>query len=777
MSDFLANVDEIVISADTNPARFERFCVNVLTAVEGGSPVVATSVVWDLGRDGRGIGPANHLFVCTSLRDDVDVKAIEDIERLVQTTRNIRTLYFCSSQSLTEHRCEKIAAGLCEYLKPDVTVNVLGSKQLAELGRRYEVIDRAYGSEIKDILSRLSGDQSKSEELQGLRLALLSTGAEDSIQIREQVYRNGLLDVLSDGHARTSDKLAIDLSSVLRLGRSLDPACLIPYLSTLTSENLVDKAANGVYSINSLGVESLENAKAAGASSFVEGRNSIRKILEEAVGTPILDDDFLRIWTVFEDRLAFYLQSRGEQIVAEVTTLFGEATEGAVGNSEVERGSSLSFLEELADAVAASVRHSERQEVVRQAVKDMFSDRSGDAAKWLVTVCASFITACTLGLEYRSGEVVRALMRRISLVLDTDVVLSLLGEGEPEHEAVELIVKKWRENRGQVLIGTPVLQEAAYHAYIAQNDFEQVKLKLPGNEDYRLRLIENAFVRSFAHMMASRDVRLPHWRNYIFQFRGGSEYDHANLFQYLVAEYGLGKLPDRDAIKSSEVEAVKAFILDLVEAQKLRVGKNERDKAARDAELYVALVAHLARLREADPDAGCLLISSARRIAAVDAHFEMSGEARLVISISSALYLVSTLPTVSLGLSALKSFLFDERRQKFSSEFERTVLRMVSSSKEHSAFVFSRRGLLVRELKNRLVSRAEMVGGIANHRDEAEVERNSLKAENRESFVEALAASLDAVSTNTRTDKRLQDALRELAETKRQLEIQRNRKK
>ena len=46
-----------------------------------------------------------------------------------------------------------------------------------------------------------------------------------------------------------------------------------------------------------------------------------------------------------------------------------------------------------------------------------------------------------------------------------------------------------------------------------------------------------------------------------------------------------------------------------------------------------------------------------------------------------------------------------------------------------------------------------------------------------ESFVEALAASLDAVSTSSRTDKRLQDALKELTETKRQLEIQRNRKK
>src|SRR5690606_18995978 len=162
--------------------------------------------------------------------------------------------------------------------------------------------------------------------------------------------------------------------------------------------------------------------------------------------------------------------------------------------------------------------------------------------------------------------------------------------------------------------------------------------------------------------------------------------DYARVYEYLASEYALGRLPDRDAVQASEVEAVKAYILGLIEIKKLRVGKNERDKASRDAELYVALVSHLSRLREADPDSGCLLISSARRVAAVDARFGMSGESRLVISISSALYLVSTLPTVSLGLSALKSFLFEDRRSRFSSDFERTVLRMVSSSKEHSAF-------------------------------------------------------------------------------------------
>jgi hypothetical protein len=438
----------------------------------------------------------------------------------------------------------------------------------------------------------------------------------------------------------------------------------------------------------------------------------------------------------------------------------------------------LSFVEELADHVAASVRHSERQEVIRQAIKDLFSDRAGEAAKWLVSVCAAFITACTMGLEYRTGEIVRGLMRRISIVLDTDVALSLLGEGEPEHDAVSAIVRRWRENRGKVLIGTPVLQELAYHASIADNDFNQVKYKLPGTEDYRLRVIDNAFVRSFADLM-SRDyaVRLNHWRAYISQFRGVHQYDVSRVGAYLTAEFGVERLPDRDAARSSDSEAVKGFILSLLEVQKLRIGRNERDKASRDAELYISLVSHAAQLRGTDPDASCLLISSSRRLVAVDEKFGLSGEAKLVVSISAAMFLVSTLPTVSLGLSALKSFLFDERKVRFSSDFERTVMRMVSSSKEHSAFVFSRRGLLVREVKDRLVSRAEKVGGGASRQDMIEVERTALLEENRESFVHALTESLDAVSTNGKTDMRLKAALAELAETKRQLELERNRKK
>lgn len=776
MSGFLTNVDEAVIVNESNPGRFERFCVDVVSALEGGVPVVGTSVVWDRGRDGRGIGTASGVYVCTSLRDDVDVKAIEDVERLSQTTRNVRVLYFCSSQPLTEHRCDKVETALREYFASSVTVIVLGALQLARLGREHgDLIERFYGGEIREIVSALSREPNGDEELRGLRLALLSAGGDNSVEIRALVYRNAVLDLLSDGRGRTIDRLATDISSLLRLGRPIDKVVLSPYVNALADEGFLVRADH-ILEISDEGRAYIDSTRSASIASFVEGRNAVRAVLEAAVGAPILDEDFQRIWGVFEDRLAFYLQSRGEQIVAEVLSVFGDES---VQQREIDsdRTSSLSFLEELADAVAATARHSERQEAIRQAVKDVFADRTGDAAKWLVSVCAAFITACTMGLEHRSNEVILALMRRITLVLDTDVVLSLVGEGEPDHEAVVTIVSKWKQNRGQVLVGSGVLHEAAYHAFIAQNDFEQVRSQLPGSEDYRLRVIENAFVRSFAHRMAvDPSVQIGHWRGFISQFRGLREDGYSRLFEYLAGEFRIGRLPDRDAAAAPDVEMVRSFIMDLVEQQTIQVGKRERDKAGRDAELYVSLVGYLARLRDTDPEAGCLLISSARRIAAVDARFRMSGEGRLVISVASALYLVSLLPSVSLGLSALKSFLFEDRRSRFSSDFERTVLRMVSASKEHSAFVFSRRGLLVRELKRRLVSKADLVGR-GSRKDAEEVERTALNEDNRERFIETLAEALDAVGGDSRTNQRLQQVLRELESTKRQLEIERSKRR
>lgn len=93
-----------VLDIETNDGRFENFSREVVQVLEGGGTIFSTSASWDLGRDGVGFGRSAGVYVCASLRDDVDAKALSDIQRLNSTTANIKHVYFCSSHQLSEQR-------------------------------------------------------------------------------------------------------------------------------------------------------------------------------------------------------------------------------------------------------------------------------------------------------------------------------------------------------------------------------------------------------------------------------------------------------------------------------------------------------------------------------------------------------------------------------------------------------------------------------------------------------------------------------------------------
>ena len=766
--DYLARVDEIVINAETNDFRFERFCVAVVSHAEGGVAVVGTSTSWDLGRDGVGVGRGANIYVCTSLRDDVDAKAFNDLERITETTPNIKQLYFCSSQDLSEHRIEQIRNELLTHIDHKFSIVALGARQLAELGRQDgKALQNHYGAEIKNILARLETPPDDQVELRGLRLALLSSGSDESVSIRNALYTNAILDTLDGDAGRTAVSISNEISKSLKLGRALDASIVLPHLRKLTADGLLSKNGD-VFALTQAGLERVQERKVVGASALVKGKAAIRAAIEAEIGAKILDDEFSRIWKVFEDKMSEYFQFRGEQIVSEVMSFVDADSEEW---SKTPTKSSFSFLDDFASAVAATSSHQQRKQELQLAVKDLFSDRTGDAAQWLVSICASFVAACTMGLEYKSSEAITSLLRRTGMVLDTDVVLSLLGVAEPEHEGVSVFVERWIKMKGSVLVATPVLQETAYHASIAERDFDQVRNLGLSRQEVQLHLIENAFVRSFAKLLSEHQIKINHWGEYIRQFRGRSEYDYDNLSIYLNAEYSINRLPDRNANNFEFVKTVRDYILRRMHEDGSIVDKKARDKAMRDAELYVSLVSHVKRLRASDPGATCILVSSARRLSDVDSHFKESGEARFVISIAAAIYLISMLPNVSLGLGSMRAFLFDESRNRFSSDLERTVLRMLHASRERSV-ALAKRGILMREVRGRLLKGASFQDQGKAQPSVEEVERKALKPENRDEFVRVLSDSLDAVGAETRVEKENRDLREQVKQLQERLERQ-----
>lgn len=751
ISPFRISVIEAVISNETNDSRFESFCRDIVSDIEGGATILPTSASWDLGRDGVGAGIARGVYLSCTLRDDVDAKALADIERICQTTKQIARLYFCFAKPLSEYMLSKIQDQLGQEVEQRFPIHCLGAAQLSDRGARQpHITDRHYSAEIADCTRTIRTDPSDDAE-SGLRLALMSSAANDSLSIRNQVYSAALLDVLRDGAARTAVTCGKELAAALKLRRSLPAECVVAPLQKLVTAGLV-RFESTRYTISAQGLDQIIAYEETAAKRLLSGRQAVRSSLETAVGTTLLDDHFNRIWTIFEEKLSFYLHARGEHVVTEVCSLLN-AADGT--NDTVPRAASagFEFVAELADAVGSTSANRQQRTELAQAVKDLFADRTSVATDWLVRLSAAYLAACSLGLEHRSGIALSKVLARTTLVLDSDVALSLLCAGEPEHAAVVTTVLRWKENRGKVLIGEPVLEEIAYHAWIAQHDFDQVSRLIPGTPEDRLQAIGNAFVRGFAELVADGKAKLHQWRAYISQFLGTSDKDSTRVLGELSASYSIEKLPQR-SLKEAELEqAVRAHLINTYETVAGPASHKARDKARRDAELYSALVHHVRSLKSVDPGATCLLVSSAKRLANAEARFHESGEPQLVVSIATVLHLVSLLPDVSLGLTAMKAFLFDERRHAFSDELERTLIRMVRLSSEVQ-MPFAKRASLMREVRERLVKDAESQG--IRHVDDrklAELERQALTPSYQTRFIEVLKDSLDAVAVDTRGER------------------------
>lgn len=766
-------VVEKVINAEHSDPRFEVVCNSLVSALEGGATVVGTSASWDLGRDGVGLASAQGLYVLSSLRDDIDVKVLDDLERITSTTRGIKRLYFCLSNRVSEHSRAKYEAQLSGEAGGAFDIVCLGSGQLSDVAARHlGLIEQHYGAEMADVLRVMNDEPGDSAEVRGLRLALISAAGESSDSIRKEVYKTALLDVFADSKARTLARASKDLSDSLRLHRTISEQAVLPHLKDLLDEGLVS-FSNQVYAMTGAGTESVKKRREAGVDRLIALRQAVRNALEAGIGSRMVDDDFARVWAVFEERMAHYFTSRGQSVVAEVCELLG--TDDEAPPNAAAQAPRLSFLEELAVAVGQTSSHADRQAELEQAVKDIFSDRTGPAADWLVRIAANFMTACALGLEHSSAAALERLLARTRLVLDTDVVLSLLGEGEPEHDGINALVDRWKKIGGSVLVAEPVLEEVARHAFIAHHDFGQVRHFLPGTPEERLHLIGNAFVRSFAELMARGEAKMGNWRDYMRMFLGTAEYDWSRVLETLAGDYAVNKLPPSGLDAVDFEKDVRTFLVRQVEAENARADPFKFDKAKRDAQLYVALVSHIKKLREQDPGAACLLVSSAKRLIRVEEKFQASGESHIVATVPAVLYLLSMLPNVTLGLSAMKTFLFDDRRSNFSGEFERTVLRLVRGSAERS-MPFAKRGSLMRSLRTRILRGANEQGDKAN--DKATLnrfEKEAFTPGNEPRTLEMISQSLDEIGVDSKAEIQIAELKRKVVELQAKLEQSRKR--
>lgn len=773
-----------LLEQETEPLRFERFCCDLVSGIEGDARILTTSSNYDRGRDGVSVGGVLNVVLLCSLTDKIEDKALADAKKLAKGLGANRpdAIYFCSSQSFTEDRGEKISATMRTALPLPTgydRVIVLSGLKICQLGARHPALfERHYPSELADIRAGLAESPATQEAEHALRLALSTTAAEDAATIREDVWAALLRLHLSRGDL-TAAALSTAISNYLRLSAAISTPVLLAHLNALIEIGQIE-VRNGVYALTAAGGLAFQEDEARVAKSVLKGKDALISATKRHLKTDITPDQENKLWHAVQEKLATLFYERGREVLAQISVLLSATGKDEdidkVGDEVGDLDDGFEIVAALAKAAGSAFDYAEQREEVETSIRDIIVAGDDDAVRWLTRAAYAFVCACAMGIEARTRSALEEMIGGTSLIFDTDVVLTYLSPDEPAHEAVTAIRERWRTLGGRILLAEEVATEVAYHAWIAQTDSDHITPQMLGTRIDRQILSKNAFVRGFASLIEKKQAKPSHWKAWLAQFRGKNPQDTSTTKRTLTKDHNFGVLPPPSGRYRTLANKVQTFLQKSNEPRERSSASDEhdnyvrRDKAKRDATLFASTVQIRERADEGDSNSPTFLLTSSSRFAKIEREF-LNDQDSFVLAVPAVLYLLSMAPDRSLGLTALRGFLFDERWQERVSDFDLMALRLVKMSKEFD-IPWARRHTLLRRLHDRARKVAiDRSKDAARHSKVTgrEVTREWTTPSGKQQMLQELAATLDDVAADHRAESELAEARAEIADLKRQL--------
>jgi len=395
---------------------------------------------------------------------------------------------------------------------------------------------------------------------------------------------------------------------------------------------------------------------------------------------------------------------------------------------------------------------------LQNAIVDTLTERSGPAFEWLTRTCERFVALCCLGLEARSSEEIRNSLITHDVVLDSDVILNYLCEGEPDHKATVDLLGRWLKAGGHVLLAPVVLEEVAYHAWISDVDFAQTEHLFGKLQRYELRrFIRNAFVRAF-HAVSKN---LLHWEPYISQFRGNSQTDYSKVKNRLHVKLSAATLPDNydEALaKDITVYALKESARDkIVDVEEL--DEDTRHKLKRDGRLLASVSAARSSSAGLVGAHGVLLLSSSRILQKAELKFkDRLGKGALVLPRAGFAYLLSIVSDTHLSADTLRRSLFEFGKGARLNDAQRRALRIIRSSGAYD-LPWADRDVLKDQLSAAIHREAQKLG-VADKQLRATISSGA----SPESSAKVIAEALRSMAKGTIAEEQLQEAEHRIAQ-------------
>lgn len=752
-----------ILSREENHSRFEEISCRIVQQIEGRA-VVTTSYNYDQQRDGVSLGGSSQIVVCVTLESNtIDEKIASDLEGCLKKAKGanfpIHKIFYCTKEKPTVTASDKARNALAKRLRfPSENILVLPVGQLAQIIEQnpdcLSQFKRLYGREIADQAELAEKGDDVKESIEEMNLVLAILEANDSTEIRECMWVSFIRLALRDGNLSLDD-LAKKLTSMLSLPQLIGPGCLRVHVQRLILSEEVEEHGD-VLRLLVKGQLAAENLVSLANQAISTHKKSLQEAIESAIGQPLSPNQMEKMWDSVEKTFLELLHTRGRIVVNEALRLL----EG--GRKRDSEAPFLDIVDPLAKAAGRPFTLPAQKSEVETAFRDLLITGADGATDWFLKACYGYIAACSLGLEDTTQRTLHELIEKSYLLLDTDVLLSLLCEDEPFHAAAVEVVSYWKKCKGKVLVSEEVLSEVAHHAWNARKDFRDVQKLLPGNSLTRKIWSNNAFVRGFGALLEKKITRLSQWELWISRFAGSSKVDATPIAKTLLNPRADYKFSTIESISPKGEKAVMEKALKRsVDYASPEDSDNPIfiDKARRDASLFSKIVSARTHLNKSGSK--IYLITSSSRFRKLEEEF-ITEEDGSVHSLQSILYLMSLAPDVKLSPASLRVFLFDSKIQYHVPDFLIKVRRIISHTKEFDMPWAKRTD--VEEFIYKRVGRIAKERSTKDHQvSDRQVEKDLLK-EGR--INEIIAEGLDLMAVDPKTKKEKEKLTRELAEEK-----------
>jgi hypothetical protein len=671
-------VARLLIERDTNWSRFQRFCVDLMSEAERADylPVAFRA---DLGRDGRTVFVSNaslEAIVCCSVKlvaTDAIAKAKQDLDRLVETglPRRVALCYTCE---LTETDKEKIMTH-ARRVATNCRVRVEGVEYLATAGaeRHSQVIVKHYSGELCALRHSLLADSTGLvPSASGLRIAIATQFGQDAAALRMAAMKNLLRLTLRRKNWNSRSDLRDRVSAELGLAQKPNEAYLDHAINELLKAKEIE-IKDGAIRLQSKGEDEANGLLHAARHRLLDGRAVFQEELNQRLSRNLNERTFDDLWVGLQDALADQFMHEGMSVVRAILDPAQRYPDGT--NNKL--------LADLAMSLAAQSFSKTNTKALADAMVDVLAGDTKTRA-WLSQVAATFISICALGLHPQAQEELLDRLSSWALLVDTHVVLSFLCDAEHDHEGIVRVIGAWRQLRREVATCHAVLEEASYHAFIANQVFEEYWRELPKlSRDQLSAAILNAFVRSFHQVGQSGGLGRRRWKAFISNYQGKDEFDGAQL-QEILAEKGWNIIDDT-SFGLSDVQKLEKQIVEggTLRRVSLRSGKASVERR-HEWDARVAMAAQLRSQQQTQSGGKTIVVTKSRAIRkAADLLGVSKGTPLSVMSVGALGYAMALTPGLSISLVDIRELLFD--RTKLAQAFghlEAVVRRIAARDRE-----------------------------------------------------------------------------------------------